>query len=281
MNCSLALVGKPNVGKSTLLNALLNKPLGIVSPKPQTTVYSVRGIAKIGSRKILCVDTPGIHRWIYQERGRKMNRLAHSAMQSHDLVLCLFQAGSWDADDEKIQNCLADITAPKIAIITQIDTVDQDALQTTLAKLDQSLYQGIVPISALKNKFMDILAGTILCLIPPVKSLHEEEHEHSDAFLAQEMLREQIMNQLHQEIPYAVEIEIFSCNRTSARLVVHANLIIRKQNHKKVIVGHGGERIKTIGMLARKRLSDLLGIGVELRLWVQYKERPQVRDLVE
>lgn len=281
MNCSMALVGKPNVGKSTLLNRLLKKPLAIVSAKPQTTVYLVRGLADIGPRKILCVDTPGIHRFIYQERGKNMNRLAHTAMQSHDLILCLFQAGSWDEDDEKIQNCLSDIDTPKIAIITQIDNTDEAAVASTIAKLDQSLFDGIVPISALKNKFMDILNGTILCLIPPVKSYKDEEYQHSHSFLAQEMIREQLMNQLHQEIPYGVDIEILTCESTPEKLIVHANLIVRKKNHKKVIIGQGGSLIKNIGMLARKRLSFLINTGVELRLWVQVKERPQITDLVE
>lgn len=281
MNCSMVLIGKPNVGKSTLLNALLKRPLAIVSPKPQTTVYLVRGIADIGPRKILCVDTPGIHRLIYQQRGRHMNRAAHAAMHEHDLILCLFQAGSWDADDDKIQHCLADIDAPKIAIITQIDSTDEAGLSRTANHLDQSLYQGIVPISALKNRFMDVLTGTILCLIPPIKSYQEDNPQHSDAFIAQEMLREQIMNQLHQEIPYAVEIEIFSCKRTDEKLIIHANLIVRKSNHKKVIVGAQGSRIKNIGMLARKRISHILNFGVELRLWVQCKEKPRVNHLVE
>ena len=280
LNGSIVLVGKPNVGKSTLLNILLNKPLAIISPKPQTTVYLVKGVAKIGSQKILCVDTPGIHRYIHQERNRIMNRLAHYAMQSHDIVLCLFKAGSWDAEDDTILAWLRDVEVPKIAVITHIDTVDNVALEKTIHTLRDLNFQSISPICATKNRFMDILYANILCLLPEEKK-EENDHEHSDGFLAQEMIREQIMNLLHQEIPYAVSIEIFQLKHTDEKLVIHANLIVTKPNHKKILIGHRGVMIKTIGMNARKRLQEILQRGVELRIWVQYKERRKNYDLTE
>ena len=279
---SMVLVGKPNVGKSTLLNTLLNIPLAIISPKPQTTVYLVRGIANIGSRQILCIDTPGIHRLIHQERNRHMNRIAHYAMRSHDLVLALFKAGSWDREDENMLSWLNEIEVPKIAVITHIDTVDHASLQTTVDHLSKLDLQGIVPISAVKNRHLDMLNANILCLMPAEQRAEDQQDPyHSDGFIAQEMLREQIMNQLHQEIPYAVTIEILTCKRTVEKLIIHANLIVTKSNHKKILVGENGCVIKSVGMLARKRISQLLNTGVELRLWVQQKERPKVYDIVE
>ena len=279
---SIVLVGKPNVGKSTLLNVLLHKPLAIISPKPQTTVYLVKGVATIGNHKVLCVDTPGIHKYIHQDRNRAMNRLAHYAMQSHDIVLCLFKAGSWEAEDANIIEWLKDVEAPKIAVITHIDTVDAYALETTMDKLRDLSFQSIVPICAIKNTFMDILNASIICLLPEEKNPEDiDNNNHSDGFLAQEMIREQLMNLLHQEIPYAVSIEILDIKQTEEKLIIHANLIVTKANHKKILVGHRGDMIKNIGMNARKRIQELLEHGVELRLWVQCKERRRNYDIHE
>lgn len=280
MDNSIVLIGKPNVGKSTLLNSLANKPLASVSSKPQTTVYLLRGLAEICGRKILCIDTPGIHRVIHQSRNKNMNKLSYATMHGHDLVLCLFKAGSWDIDDANIQNCLASVVVPKIAVITQIDKANEAQLEMTISKLNKELFTGIIAISAAKNKHIDILKASIMCAIPESKNI-QGSLEHSDAFLLQEMLREQIMQQLHQELPYVLQIEPVKCERTPQKLVAHANIIANKFSQKKIIIGQHGQRIKSIGMLARKRLSHLLGIGVELRLWVQCKEQAQVKDYVE
>lgn len=280
MNGSLVLVGKTNVGKSTLINALIKEPLAIISPKPQTTIYAVRGLAQIGTRTLLCVDTPGIHRHVYQERGKWMNRMAYHAMREHDVVLCLFKAGSWDQDDERVQLALSDLEQPKIAIITHIDLVDDVSLNRTVSHLNPALFSGIIGISVPKKRNLDILSAAILCALPD-SSDAEKPEAHSAAFIAQEMIREQLMQHLHQEIPYAVQIDVTSTQRTEEKLIIHANLVVQKLNHKKVIIGQNGAKIKQMGMHARKRIAQLLGVGIELRLWVQCKERPRSSDHVE
>lgn len=280
MNASLVLVGKTNVGKSTLLNALIKNPLAIISPKPQTTIYAVRGLAEIGTRQLLCVDTPGIHQRMYQERGKQMNRMAYQAMREHDLVMCLFKAGSWDGDDERVQLAVSNLEQPKIAVITHTDAVTEAQLEDTLSHLNKELFSGIIGISVPKKRNLDMLAAAILCALPEHSSISPPQ-SHSDAFIAQEMIREQLMQSVHQEIPYAVQIEVTRTERTPEKLIIHANLIVTKLNHKKVIIGQNGSKIKHMGMHARRRISQLLGIGIELRLWVQCKDRPRASDHAE
>jgi GTP-binding protein Era len=155
-------------------------------------------------------------------------------MQGHDIVLCLFKANSWDREDETIVQWLEEVEVPKIAVITHIDTVDGPTLDKTLEKIRTLGFQGISPISAKKNIFMDILYANIICLLQELKPDNAAHNiDHSEGFLAQEMIREQIMNLVHKEIPYAVNIEILQLKHTEEKIIIHANLIVAKANHKK------------------------------------------------
>lgn len=273
---SIVLVGKPNVGKSTLLNALLPKRLAIVSPRPQTTVYNVCGLANMGGRSVLCVDTPGVQAQTRTMTHKAMNRRALAAVEHHDVVLALFKIGSWSDADVRLLKALEDCPRPKIAVLTQMDSCDASSWEAFAKPLQASgQFAAVIPISALKGQHMDVLIGSILCLLPEAPPV-SESIDPSAAFLAQEMLREQLMNQLTQEIPYQIGIEIFDLKISEVKWVIHANLVVHKLGHKKILIGQGGERIKTIGMRARMRLAQLLEHGVELRLWVQHKPEKEV-----
>ena len=266
---SCALVGRPNVGKSTLMNAWLDKPYAIISPKPQTTWYEVEGIVTLGSDDWLIVDTPGLHSKVHRSQNKQMNRIARSAMDSMDLIVMLCIAGQWTAMDQWVVDQLIGFDKPKILVINQIDTY-QDDIADFLQRVPVDNFDDVIPISALKHYNLDVLAAGMQKI--SLDGTASASKEPSEKFLIQEMIREQMMRYTHHEVPYAVGIDVLSIEHTEKFLKAEVTLMTTRSGHKKVLVGENGQMIKKIGMGARLRLESLLGRKVVLKLWVSYKK---------
>lgn len=266
---SCALVGRPNVGKSTLMNAWLDKPFAIVSPKPQTTWYEVEGIVTLGADDWLLVDTPGLHPKVHRSQNKQMNRIARSAMESMDLVVMLCIAGQWTEMDQWVVDQLAGFDKPKILVINQIDNFKED-IGEFIQKCPVDAFDDVIPISALKRFNLDMLAAGMQKI--SLQGTASASKEPSEKFLIQEMIREQMMRYTHSEVPYAVGIDVLSIEHTDKFLKAEVTLMATRSGHKKVLVGENGQMIKKIGMGARLRLEALLGRKIVLKLWVSFKK---------
>ncbi len=269
-----ALVGRPNVGKSTLLNAWINKPLAIVSSKPQTTWYEVEGVAKLGPDSWLIVDTPGLHSTYHRAQNKQMNRIAKSVMDMQDAILMLVRCGQWTEMDQWVCDQLAHFDKPKICVVNQIDRMPGKVVDF-FQDIPSGLFQDVVPISALKKTNLDLLAVSMNQL--PIQPHEEQVEQPSIKFLAQEMVREQIMRYTHKEIPYSVEVEVFMVQTIKEACHIEVKLHVVHQSQKKVLVGSQGQMIKRIGIGARHRLQDILDTPVVLKLWVSISKNKQRR----
>jgi GTP-binding protein Era len=208
----VAVIGRPNVGKSTLVNALVGAKVSIVSPRPQTTRHRLLGIATFPEGQLLLVDTPGIHREQKRAMNRLMNRAARGALEGVDVALLVVRAGQWDDEDTLAYDALKDAGLPVILVVNQVDRItDKTKLLPYLAKVSQDRdFAGVHPVSALKRSGLEALTKTVLSQLPEQPPLYAEDEitDKSQRFLAGELVREQLMRQLGEELPYATTVEI-------------------------------------------------------------------------
>ena len=271
----VALVGRPNVGKSTLLNHLLGQKLSITSRKPQTTRHRVLGIKTRADAQLLFVDTPGMHGSEPRALNRYMNRAAGAALIDVDVVVMVVDRDSWNDDDQRVlERCLRS-GAPVILAVNKVDKLsDKAALLPALEELGQrAAFAAIVPVSALRGHNLQALEDEITRRLPegPFFFGEDELTDRSTRFLAAEIVREKITRQLGDELPYAATVEIEDF--TEDRGVVHiaALILVERQGQKRILIGHGGSRLRSIGTEARQDLEKLLGQKVMLRLWVKVR----------
>lgn len=277
----VAVIGRPNVGKSTLVNALVGAKVSIVSPRPQTTRHRLLGIATFPEGQLLLVDTPGIHREQKRAMNRLMNRAARGALEGVDAALLVVRAGQWDDEDTLAYQVLRGAGLPVILVVNQVDTIaDKTKLLPYLAKVSEGReFAGVHPISALKRKGLEALVRDVLAQLPEQPPLYAEDEitDKSQRFLAGELVREQLMRQLGEELPYAttVEIERF-VEDTSAKseplLRIGAVIWVERDGQKKIVIGKGGERLREIGAKARLQMEHLFGTKVFLETWVRVRE---------
>jgi len=273
----VALAGRPNVGKSTLLNALIGFRLSIVSPRPQTTRHRILGIATNDAGQILYVDTPGLHRGAKRAMNRSLNRAVHSALSEVELVVQVIEAGRWTDEDEALYEVLAEQSIPRLLAINKVDlSKDKATLLPFVAELTAKHdFAAVHYISALKQKGLDTLTQDILTRLPVRAPMFGEDEitDRSERFLAAEMVREQLMLRLNQELPYAttVEIEQFS-DRDDGIAEIHAVIWVERDGQKAIVIGQGGEQLKAIGSAARRHMERAFGRKVFLRLWVKVRE---------
>lgn len=275
--CGLvALVGRPNVGKSTLLNFLLEQKLSITSRKPQTTRQQVLGVKTVAEDQMIFVDTPGLHRNEPKAINKAMNRSATSAMSDVDLVLFLIDRGKWTAEDNWILDKLVSVSVPVALVINKVDLLDDT--KSLLPELEglqsRANFAGIFPISALRQKNLDALESFVREQLPEGHHLFPEGQitNRTERFLAAELIREKIIRQLGDELPHtsAVEIETF---QTDERSVLHISAIIfvERDGQKRIVIGTGGSRLRSIGSEARKDMEKAFDTKVMLKLWVKVK----------
>jgi len=271
----VAIVGRPNVGKSTLLNYLLRQKISITSRKPQTTRHQVLGIKTEGLDQIIFVDTPGLHKSAGKAINRYMNRAATAAIKDVDLVLLVVDRTAWTDEDEMVLQQVLQSGLPTILVVNKVDLLDDKSellphLKELAAKAE---FAAILPLSALQRHNIEELETEILNFLPESVHLFPEDQitDRSQRFLAAEIVREKIMRQLGDELPYAVTVEIEDFSQDGNVLHISALILVETKGQKKIVIGDGGSRLRAIGTEARTDMEPLFDSKVMLRLWVKVK----------
>ncbi|HEY3787114.1 MAG TPA: GTPase Era [Steroidobacteraceae bacterium] len=271
-----ALVGRPNVGKSTLLNALVGQKLSIVTPRPQTTRHRIVGIAHLPTAQIAFVDTPGLHEHGNRALNKAMNRAASSSLADSDIVVLVLEALRWTEADEHVLQRIVRSGLPAIAAVNKVDRVQPRArLLPYLAQLAaRHPFIEVVPLSALKQDNVAALRGVIAGVLPEAPPMFAEDEltDRSLEFRIAEMIREKLTLELNQEVPYGVAVEIEQLRQEQDQLSVDAAIWVDREGQKPIVIGAGGERLKRVGRAARLTLNKLLGRRLHLNLWVKVRE---------
>lgn len=274
--CGLvAIVGRPNVGKSTLLNHLLEQKISITSRKPQTTRHRILGIKTGGDNQIIYVDTPGLHKAEKKAMNRIMNTTVSNVLDDVDVVLFLVDRLTFNEEDELVLERLQRVKVPVLLLINKCDRLDDRArLLPHIEKLSARRdFAEIIPLSALRGHNLDALERCVLNYLPEGPFLFPEDQvtDRSQRFLAAELIREKITRQLGDELPYEAAVEIEQFKREGNVTHVHALILVDKPGQKQIIIGHKGERLKAIGQAARLEMERSLDSKVMLNLWVKVK----------
>lgn len=275
----VAVIGRPNVGKSTLVNALVGAKVSITSNRPQTTRHRLLGIATFAHGQLLLVDTPGIHReqgrYKASAMNRWMNRAARGALEGVDAAALVIEAGRWDEEDGLAYDALKAADVPVVLVVNQVDRIkDKAALLPFLAKVSEGRdFAAVHPVSALKRKGLDALVDSLLALMPVQPALYGQDEitDKSQRFLAGELVREQLMRQLGAELPYATTVEIEQFEADGELLRIGAVIWVERDGQKAIVIGKGGERLREIGSKARESMQRLFDRKVFLQTWVRVR----------
>ena len=283
----VAIVGRPNVGKSTLMNHLLGQKLSITSRKPQTTRHRIHGILSNDEMQAIFVDTPGIHRNEVRAINERMNKAAVSALVDVDLVLFVVDSDQWRDDDLLVLQKLGDTNLTVVLVINKADTLkDKGTVLPLIETFSDSFdFADIVPVSALKNQNLDRLQEVIASHLPTAKPIYDTEQitDRSERFLASEIIREKIMRSAGDEVPYDLTVQIDGFKDEPAHTdpktgrprkactFIDATIYVERSGQKAIIIGDKGQRIKQVGMDARKDMEQLFDKKIMLTLWVKIK----------
>lgn len=271
----VAIVGRPNVGKSTLLNHLIGQKLSITSRKPQTTRHNMLGIKTENNVQAIFVDTPGIHLGHTKALNRFMNKSATNAFKDVDLIIFVVDKLQWTEEDEWVATQIASSGTPIIVAVNKIDQIeDKETLLPHLSTLTETLSPDhIIPISALRSNNLDRLEKLIHSYLPESEFFFPEDQitDRSSRFIAAEIVREKITRQLGDELPYQMTVEIEEFSHDGSLLTISALILVERKGQKKILIGDGGSRIKLIGSEARVDLQNLFDVQVMLNLWVKVK----------
>lgn len=272
----VAIVGRPNVGKSTLLNHILGQKISITSRRPQTTRHAILGIKTEHGTQAVYVDTPGLHRGGKRAMNRYMNRAAKGALNDVDVVVFLVEAMRWTPEDEHVCEMLKTARAPVILVVNKVDKIsDKTALlpflQTLSGKMD---FAHIIPLAARSGHGVALLEEKVVSLLPPGEAFYPEDQvtDRSERFLAAELIREKLMQNLGQELPYAATVQIEKFSHQDAVLHIDAIIWVERGGQKAIVIGDGGKRLKEIGRQARLDMEKQFESKVFLQMWVKVKE---------
>jgi len=272
----VAIVGRPNVGKSTLLNQILGQKLCITAHKPQTTRHRILGIKSEVGIQTLYVDTPGIHGGGKRALNRVLNRSASSAVHDVDAIIFVVQALVWTDNDELVLDKLKKSTAPVFVAVNKVDEVpDKELLFPFLQQLSEMHdFAEIVPISAKKGRNVEHLESAVNDVLPEQMPIYPEDQltDRSSRFLAAELVREQLTRMLDQELPYGLSVEIERFKYENAVNHIHAIIWVERSGQKGIVIGKGGSQLKEVGTRARKAMEKLFDDKVNLKLWVKIKQ---------
>jgi len=272
----IAIIGRPNVGKSTLLNRILGQKISITSHKPQTTRHQILGIKTEGERQTVFVDTPGLHKAGKHELNKYMNRVALQALNDVDVVAWMVEGLKWKEEDDWIYNRLKSLNKPIVLIVNKVDRVEpKTALLPHLQALAQKMeFAAIIPISAQNGSNVEELEATLAKLLPENPHFFPDDQvtDRTDRFLASEIIREKLMRNLHQEIPYALTVEIEEFKEKESILHIHAVIWLEKENQKAIVIGEGGQTLKRVGKAARIDMEKIFEKKIFLQLWAKVKE---------
>ena len=273
----VAIVGRPNVGKSTLLNQLLGQKVSITSRKAQTTRHRIVGIDTQGDDQIIYIDTPGLHIEEKRAINRLMNRAASSSIGDVELVIFVVEGTHWNEDDEMVAGKLKDCKAPILLVINKIDNVtDKTQLLPHIQEISQKInFLDVVPISAEKGEGVDIIKNIVKKHLPIGQHHFPEDYitDRSQRFMASEIIREKLMRFLGDELPYSVTVEIeqFKVDERTGMYYINGLILVERDGQKKMVIGNKGEKIKKIGIEARKDMQLFFDNKVHLELWVKVK----------
>lgn len=272
----VAIVGRPNVGKSTLLNQLLGQKVSITSRKPQTTRHRIMGIDTKDEYQIIYVDTPGLHIEEKRAINRLMNKAASSSIGDVELVIFVVEGTNWTADDEMVVNKLKTLRCPVILAINKIDNVtDKTILLPHIGFISQQMnFLDVVPISAEKGNGVDTIAKIVKQHIPEAAHHFPDDYitDRSQRFMASEIIREKLMRFLGEELPYSVTVEIEQFKvMENGMYHLNALILVEREGQKKMVIGNKGSKLKTIGTEARLDMEKLFENKVHLELWVKVK----------
>ena len=272
----VAVVGRPNVGKSTLINSMMGRKVTIVTAKPQTTRHRILAVRTGENEQVIFVDTPGLHRNAGRAMNRLMNRTAVSALADADLVLFVVEATRWTEEDEDVLDRIKAATIPCIALLNKIDAVHPK--QRLLAAIDEMSrrhdFVEIIPVSARKRDNLDVLEASIRPRLPQSPPLFpaEMQTDRSPQFHAAEVIREKLTIHLREELPYGLTVQIEQYSEDRDRLTIHAIVWVERDSQKGIVVGKGGQMLKKVGQEARLALAKQLHRSVHLELWVKVKD---------
>jgi len=272
----VAIIGRPNVGKSTLINRLVGQKLSITSRKAQTTRHRLLGIKSVAGAQIIYVDTPGLHAGAARALNRYMNRAASGALVGVDLIVFLVEAGKWTDGDGHVLGRLADVDAPIIAAVNKVDRLpDKQTLLPFIDELSKRAdFFDVLPISALRGTNTERLERVLVDALPQGPALYDEEQftDRSERFLAAEIVREKLTRSLGQELPYRLSVEIEAFQHEENILKIGAIIWVERSSQKGIVIGRQGRVLKAVGSDARKDMEALFGKKVFLELWVKIKE---------
>ncbi|MDD4915263.1 MAG: GTPase Era [Methylococcales bacterium] len=277
MNCGyVALIGRPNVGKSTLMNHLLGQKLSITSRKPQTTRHRILGIKTTESGQAIFIDTPGMHQDEKKVLNRYLNKTADSTLAGVDLVVWLLDGLYWHEYDQQIFRKLEQAGLPVILAVNKIDKIqDRQAVLGFFAEAGQKFpFREIIPVSALKNTNLELLEQRIMALLPEAAAIYPEDQitDRSERFFAAEIVREKLTRRLGDELPYALTVEIERYEDHPQLSKIYATIWVERSSQKSIVIGKQGEMLKNIGSEARADIEKLIGRQVYLQLWVKVKK---------
>lgn len=269
----VALLGRPNVGKSTLLNALVGERVAIVTHKPQTTRHRITGVVTEERGQAVFIDTPGLHRRRDHALNRRLNRIAADTRLGVDLAIMLVDATRWTEEDGVVLEMLGQLDQPRILAFNKIDLLkDRSRLLEQTAKLSAQVeFDAVVYISAARSKGLGDLLDEVFRHLPEGEPIFESGMftDKSERFLAAELIREQLMLQLHQEIPYGITVMIEHFERGPGRVEIDALILVASNRHKGMAIGQGGQVLKRVGTRARQGIAELFDERVHLELHVK------------
>lgn len=271
-----ALVGRPNVGKSTLLNALVGQKISIVTPRPQTTRHRITGLVNRPTAQIAFVDTPGLHLGGKRALNRAMNRAAAAALLDADLIVFVVEALRFDDEDAAVLQRIIDSGRPAIAVINKVDAVKpRERVLPFIAELaGRHAFGTLVPVSAKQADNLEPLIAEIAARMPLSPPLFDEQDltDRDLKFRITEIIREKLTLELNQEVPYGIAVEIERMAEEEGRQVIHAIIWVDREGQKPIVIGAGGARLKRVGTSARREIKALLNRSVHLELWVKVRE---------
>ena len=272
----VTVVGRPNVGKSTLVNRIVGRKLSITSSRPQTTRHRILGIATSGTSQIVLVDTPGIHRGRSRALNRYMNRVASRALIGVDLAVMVVEASGWMPDDDHILERVAAETVPVALVLNKIDRIKpREAVLPVLADTARRHeFAAMVPVCARTGENLDRLRSVVEMRLPIAPPVFPEEQltDRSDAFLAAEIVREKLIRRLGQELPHRLTVEVERFVEQERRTLIHALVWVERKQHKAIVIGKDGGSLKEAGTAARLDIARMLGRPVHLEVWVKVRE---------
>ena len=272
----IAIIGRPNVGKSTLLNCILGKKISITTDKPQTTRTQILGIKTVGEDQFIYIDTPGMHEAGKLAMNRYMNRMANAVIGDADVIVFMVEAGRFSGEDAAALKKLQHTKVPVILAINKVDAIkEKNKLLPYIEKIQSKYdFSNIVPLSARKSDNVDVLQKIIGDLLPENPHFFPDNQitDKTMNFQIAEMIREKLIDETEQELPYSTIVEVENYEEKSKLIEISAIIWVERDGQKAIVIGEGGLRLKKIGVRARKDIEKMVGRKIMLRLWVKVKD---------